>query len=105
MTFDLKNKAVLVTGGSRGIGRACAELLALSGANVGITYNSDQSAAEKTLSGLTQGSHSAYQLAVQDPKSIETCMNSFIERYGRIDALINNAGVYLEHKILEANYD
>jgi NAD(P)-dependent dehydrogenase (short-subunit alcohol dehydrogenase family) len=105
MVLDFKNKAVLITGGSRGIGRACAELLAACGANVGITYKSDKAAAEATLKMLQPGKHTAFQLEAQDPASVENCINNFMKRYGRLDGLINNAGISLEHKILDSSYE
>ncbi len=105
MTFDFKDKCVLITGGSRGIGKACAQIFANAGAKVGITYLSNQAAAQETITTLAGIGHNAWQLEVQDAKAIEILIADFIAKYGRIDVLINNAGIYLEHKILEASYD
>ncbi len=105
MQFDLTGKIVLVTGGSRGIGKACAELFANMGATVGITYQSDKQSAENVLSGLKPGNHTSWQLTIQEPASIQKFTNDFIEKYGRIDILVNNAGVYFEHKIIEVSFD
>ena len=104
MIFNLKNKAILITGGSRGIGRSCATLLASLGADVGITYKSDSLAADETLASIATGNHTSFRMEAGDPLSIEACVTQFIEKYGRIDALINNAGIYLEHKILETSF-
>ena len=105
MQFDLTGKVVLITGGSRGIGKACAELFADIGATVGITYRSDEEAAEKTLAGLKPGNHTSWQLSVEDPAAIEKFTSHFIKKHGRIDILVNNAGVYFEHKITEVSFD
>jgi len=104
MQFDLTGKIVLITGGSRGIGKACAEQFANMGATVGITYQSDKEAAEKTLSGLKPGNHTSWQLDIEEPAAIEKLTSHFIERYRRIDILVNNAGIYFEHKITEINF-
>lgn len=104
MQFDLADKIVLITGGSRGIGKACAEQFAGMGATVGITYQSDKEAVEKTLSGLKPGNHTAWQLTIEDPAEIEKFTTNFIEKHGRIDVLVNNAGVYYEHKITEVSF-
>jgi len=105
MTFDFKNKTVIITGGSRGIGCVTAKLFAASGANVVITYHSNRVAAEHTLAELGLGNHSVYQLDVADPAAIESFFTTFSERYDRLDILINNAAVHNETKILENDYD
>jgi NAD(P)-dependent dehydrogenase (short-subunit alcohol dehydrogenase family) len=69
---DFTNKTVLVTGGSRGIGRACAQLFAKQNANVIITYRSNHSEADKTLSLLkASGKHHTYQLNIADASSVQ----------------------------------
>ncbi len=104
MTFDFTNKNVLITGGSRGIGNVTAKLFAASGANVIITYKSNQQGAEQTLADLKPGKHSAYQLDVTDPSAIEHFFALYAEKHGRVDVLANNAAIFIEHKILEASY-
>ncbi len=105
MQFDLTGKTVLITGGSRGIGKACAELFADMGATVGITYRSDKQAAEDAIARLKAGNHTAWQLTIEDTAAIEKFTTDFIEEYSRIDVLVNNAGVYFEHKITEVSFD
>lgn len=105
MTFDFKNKTVLITGGSRGIGCVTAKLFAASDANVVITYHSNRVAAEHTLAELGLGNHSVYQLDVADPAAIENFFTQFSERYERLDILVNNAAVHYEHKLLEDDYE
>ena len=103
--FDFTNKNVLVTGGSRGIGRACARLFGGAGANVIITYRSARNEAEETLRLLGDtGKHTAYQLDIAQPQQIELVFGEILQQYGRIDVLVNNAGIFTEHKILEIDY-
>lgn len=104
--FDFTDKNVLVTGGSRGIGRACAKLFADAGANVLITYKSAKEEAEQTLSLLgTTKEHGAFQLDISEPLMIQQVFGEMIQQYKRIDVLVNNAGIFSEHKILEVAYD
>ena len=70
MTFDFKNKNVIVIGGSRGIGSYAAKLFAQYGANVTITYKNNLGAAEQTLAGLEPGNHSFFQLDVSGATAI-----------------------------------
>jgi NAD(P)-dependent dehydrogenase (short-subunit alcohol dehydrogenase family) len=103
--FDFSGKNVVVTGGSRGIGRACAKLFAESGANVLITYKSAKAEAEETLRQLGQGGqHAAFQLDIAQPQQIEEVFTAIVKQYGRVDVLVNNAGIFIEHKILETDY-
>src|SRR5205823_14369985 len=97
MTFDFSNKNILITGGSRGIGKACAVLFARYGANIIITYKSQQLIAQQTIAELNPGNHSAYQLDVDNPAAIEGLYAKLTEEYKHIDVLVNNAGIYLEH--------
>lgn len=106
MFIDFANKNVLITGSSRGIGRACAQQFSELQANVIITYKSDQAEAQRTLELLDPaGKHSAYQLDISDPEAIETFFKNVIENYERLDVLVNNAGVFIEHKIAEVSFE
>lgn len=105
MISDFSGKNILITGGSRGIGRACAVLFSSLGAHVIITYQSNRKEAEITLSELTPtGMHAAYQLDLREPEAIEAFYHRLSEKYAGIDVLVNNAGVFKEHKISEVSY-
>ncbi|HEY0244181.1 MAG TPA: SDR family oxidoreductase [Mucilaginibacter sp.] len=105
MTFDFTAKNVLITGGSRGIGNVTAKLFAASGANVIITYKSNKAAAEQALAQFAPGNHCIYQLDVADPEAIQNFFTQFSKRYDKLDVLVNNAGIFIEHKILETGYE
>ncbi len=105
MTFDFKDKTVLITGGSRGIGAVTAKLFADAGAQVIITYNANRMAAEQTMVELGPGNHGIYQLDLADPASVENLFKVFSEKYMRLDILVNNAAVHLPHKILETDFE
>lgn len=90
------NKLVaLVTGGSRGIGKACALELAKAGVDVVINYAGNDVAANETLEELKAlGSNAkAYKFNVADAQLCEENIKAIIEEYGRIDILVNNAGI------------
>jgi NAD(P)-dependent dehydrogenase (short-subunit alcohol dehydrogenase family) len=106
MMSDFTNKTVLVTGGSRGIGRACAQLFAEQNANVIITYRSNHSEADKTLSLLkASGNHHSYQLNIADASSVQQFFQAIEKDNISLDVLVNNAGVFIEHKIAEVSYE
>ncbi len=105
MTFDFKDKNVLITGGSRGIGRCVAELFAASGANVTITYKTDLKAAERTLAGLAPGYHRIVQLDVADATAVKDFFDNYKKYYTSLDIVVNNAGVFLPHPILTTDYE
>ncbi len=104
MTFDFSNKTVLITGGTRGIGLAASKLFAASGARVIMTYRADKTSAEKALAELGSGAHRLFQLDVTDPAAIEDFFTACFGNSGKLDILINNAGVYIEHKITSVSY-
>ncbi|QDZ12862.1 SDR family NAD(P)-dependent oxidoreductase [Devosia ginsengisoli] len=85
-------RMALVTGGSRGIGRATAARLAAMGAAVVVGYNSRAAAAEQVVAGLEGEGHCALRIAVDDPDSIAAAVATVDERYGQLDALINSGG-------------
>ncbi len=88
-------KVALVTGGSRGIGKACAIELAKAGCDVVITYAGNSAAAEKTVEELKAlGSNSdSYKFDVSNQAEVDEAIAKIIEKYGRIDVLLNNAGI------------
>jgi 3-oxoacyl-[acyl-carrier protein] reductase len=91
----LKDQVAVVTGGSRGIGRAIVEAFAREGAKVAVVYRGSQEAAEALVSGVTQagGTAKAYQADVADLASVEACLKKIEEDLGTVDILVNNAGV------------
>jgi len=106
MLTDFTNKNVLITGGSRGIGRACAKLFSDLNANVIITYKSNLADAKQTLKLLnSKQNHSLYQLDISKPEDIKHVFKQIIEKYGKLDVLVNNAGVFIEHKINEVSFE
>ncbi len=92
---ELTGTACLVTGGSRGIGRAIALELGRHGASVAVGYATNETAATDVAAEIaTSGGESfAFGCDVQDPAAIEPAVASVIERFGKIDVLVNNAGI------------
>lgn len=88
-------KLALITGGSRGIGKACAKEFAKAGFDVAIVYAGNEAAANETVQELKEmGSDaSAYKFDISNEESVTTGINEVVEKYGRIDVLVNNAGI------------
>lgn len=103
--MDFTGKKVLVTGASRGIGRAIAKQFASAGASVAVHYGNNEKAAKETLSQLTGEGHIIIQADMGHPDEVKTMVESTIEHLGGLDILVNNAGVYDEHKIAEVDYE
>jgi 3-oxoacyl-[acyl-carrier protein] reductase len=92
--MNLTGKVALVTGASRGIGRACALKLAALGARVVVNYNKNASAADQVVAEIKQSGSAA--IAVQGDVSqfavAQAVVKAAVEAYGRLDILVNNAG-------------
>ena len=93
--IDLHGKVALVTGASRGIGRAIAVQLAQVGADIAINYLSNTEAAEATAQLVAQSgrSHTLCQADVTDRDEVKAMMAQVVEELGGLDILVNNAGV------------
>jgi 3-oxoacyl-[acyl-carrier protein] reductase len=104
--FDLSGKCALVTGGSRGIGRAIALALAAHGARVAVNYATNMAAAEETVQAAG-GPEAAVALRgdVSDPAAAGTLVDATVGAFGRIDILVNNAGVTADDLILRMSED
>lgn len=108
--MNLQGKVAVVTGGSRGIGRAISLRLATMGALVYINYVSRSDAAEETKGLIESAGGNARILAfdVADPEQIQTAFKQIVDESGRIDVLINNAGITrdgLVARMKEADWD
>lgn len=106
MTYDLKNKTAIVTGGSRGIGAAIAIRLAADGAHVVLTYNSSEGPAQEVVSAIkaSGGSAVAVKADASDPSSVKAYIDEAVEA-GGIDILVHNAGIARMAPISEAGLD
>jgi NAD(P)-dependent dehydrogenase (short-subunit alcohol dehydrogenase family) len=94
MQIDLTGKTILVTGASRGIGRALAEGLAGAGATIAAHFNQSRAEAE-TLAETLGHDARAFQADLAEPASCERLFNRVVETYRRLDVLVNNAGIAL----------
>ncbi|OKY76908.1 MAG: 3-oxoacyl-[acyl-carrier-protein] reductase [Desulfobulbaceae bacterium DB1] len=91
----LAGKIAVVTGGSRGIGRAICLHLARSGATVIVNYVSRPDAAEATVAAIKEngGNGAAYQFNVSDADQVQAAFKKIVADFGRVDILVNNAGI------------
>jgi len=95
MQLSLQNKVALVTGGSRGIGRAIATTLAAAGATVVVNYKGNQAAAEEVVNTIlaAEGQALAVQADISQAEDVEQLFKTTLERFGTINILVNNAGI------------
>lgn len=93
---DFKDRTVLVTGGSRGIGRACCVRLAQAGARIAVNYRSreDEAGATARLVEAAGSQAMIVQADVADPASVEAMVAEVNRQLGPIDMLVNNAGIF-----------
>jgi 3-oxoacyl-[acyl-carrier protein] reductase len=100
--FKLDGKVALVTGGSRGIGRACCEALAECGALVVVNYVKGEGAAREVADTITKsgGKAEIQGFDVADPKACEAAIEDIVKRHGRLDVLIANAGIAIDGLLL-----
>jgi NAD(P)-dependent dehydrogenase (short-subunit alcohol dehydrogenase family) len=96
---------VLVTGSSRGIGRAIAHAFAVRGDRVAVHYGRNREAAEKVAAGLPGGGHTVVGADMADAEEVRRAVDAAADRLGRLDVLVNNAGVFLAHPPLTTSYE
>jgi len=103
----LKDKAALVTGSSRGVGRAVALGFAKEGANVVVNYTSNQTAADEVVEAIqAMGSKAiAVKADVAQKKDAEALVGATIDTFGKIDILVNNAGFTRPSLLLKMTED
>ncbi len=101
--MKLKDQVAIVTGGSRGIGRAIAKALAAEGAKVAIVYRGSKEAAEALVQEIHQagGTALALQCDVADYAAAQACVEQVLKTWDRLDILVNNAGVIKDGLFLQ----
>ena len=94
--IQLQDKKILITGGSRGIGRAAALLFAQAGADVAITFLHQRERAEAVVQEIKQANRRALaiQCEMSSDSAAEHCVQEVMGQFGRIDVLVNNAGIW-----------
>lgn len=102
--MDFSGKTVLVTGGTRGIGRAIAMAFASKGARLALLFRSDQASADKTLAELEGDGHITIKADVADPTAVERAVSEAISAFGRLDIVVNNAGIGVYHPPASTSY-
>jgi 3-oxoacyl-[acyl-carrier protein] reductase len=105
--IDLSGKSAVVTGGSRGIGRAIALRLASQGADVCFSYKGNASAADETSAAIeARGRRAvAVQADVSEPEAAELLIKTAIAELGKVDILVNNAGITRDDLIMRMSID
>ncbi|MBW4552261.1 MAG: 3-oxoacyl-[acyl-carrier-protein] reductase [Aphanocapsa sp. GSE-SYN-MK-11-07L] len=101
----LADKVAIVTGASRGIGRATALALATEGAQVAVNYASSATAAEQVVAEISGmgGQAIALQADVSQPEQVESLIKAVMDKWGRVDVLVNNAGITRDTLLLRMN--
>ncbi len=106
-TSLLQNKIAIVTGGSRGIGRAICLKLAELGAKVYVNYSSRADAAEEVVAEIKKngGDATVVGFNVNDANAVETAIKGIVEQEKRIDILVNNAGISIDALLMRMSDD
>lgn len=105
--FRLDGKIMLVTGGSRGIGRAICEMLARQGARVIVGYSSGEAAASDLVQTLVAEGllAEAVQIDVADTARVDAVISDVVKRHGRLDAVVANAGIAIDNLVIRLKDD
>ncbi|HEY6379795.1 MAG TPA: SDR family oxidoreductase [Candidatus Dormibacteraeota bacterium] len=103
--MDLSGTRVLITGSSRGIGRATAQAFAGAGAQVVVHCRHDEAAAQETMRSLAGGGHGLVTGDVADPVVARRIVDEAARQLGGLDVLVNNAAVYEEHALPGVSWD
>ena len=103
----LEGKNILITGGSRGIGKSIVQVLFNSGANVGFTFSSSESAANEIAKNLNSSSQKciAYKSDASKLDQCENLVESYLNDFETIDVLINNAGITKDNLLMRMSED
>ncbi|MFI7614368.1 SDR family NAD(P)-dependent oxidoreductase [Nonomuraea terrae] len=101
----MNGRGVLVTGASRGIGRAIAAAFAAQGDRVAIHHRDSVKEAESLLAELPGEGHTIVQGDVADAEAVRRMVDEAAGALGAIDVLVNNAGVFLHHPVMETSYE
>ncbi|THH40050.1 SDR family NAD(P)-dependent oxidoreductase [Neolewinella litorea] len=99
ITVDFSHRTALVTGSSRGVGRATAALLAQAGARVCLHYHRSADAAREVLASLPGDGHAILQADVSDPQAARKLVDGAVAELGHLDILVNNAGIFTPHPV------
>jgi len=96
MNIDLKQKVVLVSGGSRGIGAAIVKVCAEAGADIAFTYIADKKSAKQVEAAVKKFGRRCLVLktSVSNQKQVRNAVRKTVHKFGRIDILVNNAGIW-----------
>ena len=100
----MAQRAVLVTGASRGIGRAVAEAFAGQGDRVAVHHRGSSGLAAEVLAGLPGDGHTVVRADLADAEAVRQMIDQAHADLGGLDVLVNNAGVYLPHPVTDVSY-
>jgi 3-oxoacyl-[acyl-carrier protein] reductase len=100
-----RGRAVLVTGASRGIGAAVAKAFAAAGDRVAVHYGASRDAAEAVAASLPGEGHVVVGADLADPVAVRAMVNRAAEGLGGLEVLVNNAGVFVPHPIVDSSYE
>jgi 3-oxoacyl-[acyl-carrier protein] reductase len=99
------DRAVLVTGGARGIGRAVVEAFVRIGDRVAVHYGSSAAAAEELVASLAGSGHVSVQADLRSADDVRRAVDSAAEQLGGLDVLVNNAGIFVSHPPTSTTYE
>jgi 3-oxoacyl-[acyl-carrier protein] reductase len=105
MTHDPGGRAVLVTGGSRGIGAAVARAFAAAGDRVAVHHGRNAEKARAVAAALPGSGHTVVGADLRDPNAVRAMVDAAAEALGGLDVLVNNAGIFEPHPITETTYE
>jgi 3-oxoacyl-[acyl-carrier protein] reductase len=99
------SRAVLVTGASRGIGRAVAQAFARQGDRVAVHHRDSAALAQEVLAGLPGDGHAVVRADLADADAVRLMVETAVASLGGLDVVVNNAGIYLWHPVTEVSYE
>jgi len=99
------SRAVLVTGASRGIGRAVAQAFARQGDRVAVHHRDSEALAREVLAGLPGDGHTVVRADLADAEAVWLMVETAVASLGGLDVVVNNAGIYVWHPVTEVSYE